>query len=677
MSEANLLQFEPFASAVDPTFWHSLSREKIDVFRLDDQPRDIVGYYQIGKPSDDPPTALSPSRLFINGTAFESHNIPRGALCCPGLLKNTNTIEDYKGLDKVALFRHVAELIWADIESGAAMQDPSLLCRFVLLTYADLKKYKFYYWFGFPALLPPEPITLTSAVSINDVLNETQVECLRSSYNNFRLERAPAGQYAAFFLIRLAKGTVTLGGLDAWEGFTSSADSQVWVGFADPSSLSRNPGWPLRNLLILIKRRWGLSRVQVLCYRESAKGGANNSFVLNLSLPGDLNADCPKFVGWEKNAAGKLAPRMVDLAPLMDPKRLADTAVDLNLKLMRWRVMPSLPLEKIASTKCLLLGSGTLGCYVARSLLGWGVRHITFVDNGRVSFSNPVRQPLFTFDDCLDGGAPKAVAAARNLSKIFPGVTAAGYQLSIPMPGHPVDSDISLRDAGQQLSTLIQEHDAVFLLTDSRESRWLPSVLGASYGKIVINAALGFDTFLVMRHGMRTAPLLESREVDEPLLSKHSLGCYFCNDVVAPTDSMKDRTLDQQCTVTRPGISAMASAMAVELLVSILNHPQGAWAAADTTASPSEPTKEPLGLIPHQIRGFLTHFNNLLVVGQSYDKCTACSAKILKLYEEEGMDFVAKVVASPDYLEEVSGLKELHQETDLLGVDWEADEEDW
>lgn len=40
--------------------------------------------------------------------------------------------------------------------------------------------------------------------------------------------------------------------------------------------------------------------------------------------------------------------------------------------------------------RCLLLGAGTLGCSVARTLLGWGVRRVTFVDNSRVAYSNPV-----------------------------------------------------------------------------------------------------------------------------------------------------------------------------------------------------------------------------------------------------------------------------------------------
>ena len=54
------------------------------------------------------------------------------------------------------------------------------------------------------------------------------------------------------------------------------------------------------------------------------------------------------------------------------------------------------------------------------------------------------------------------------------------------MPGHPVapGSVSEVQADVAKLEKLFDEHDAVFLLMDSRESRWLPTVLGASKQKV-------------------------------------------------------------------------------------------------------------------------------------------------------------------------------------------------
>lgn len=63
---------------------------------------------------------------------------------------------------------------------------------------------------------------------------------------------------------------------------------------------------------------------------------------------------------------------------------------------------------------------------------------------------------------------------------------ATGYNIHIPMPGYTVGESLK-KQATQSIKTieeLIESHDVIFMLTDSRESRWLPTMLAAAHDKV-------------------------------------------------------------------------------------------------------------------------------------------------------------------------------------------------
>jgi ubiquitin-like modifier-activating enzyme ATG7 len=161
----------------------------------------------------------------------------------------------------------------------------------------------------------------------------------------------------------------------------------------------------------------------------------------------------------------------------------------------------------------------------------------------------------------------------------------------------------------------------IYLVTDSRESRWLPTVLSSVHNKICLTIALGFDTFVCMRHGLN--PFLHQDQINGS-----RLGCYFCGDIVAPLNSLKDRTLDQQCTVSRPGnlqlntnfkaLCTISASYGVELLMSLINHNLKQGAQANENLRDCD--QSPLGFIPQQIRGDLTTFNVQTLFGQAFQR---------------------------------------------------------
>lgn len=424
------------------------------------------------------------------------------------------------------------------------------------------------------------------------------------------------------------------------------------------------------------------------------------------------------------------------------------TSTDLNLSLMKWRLLPELNKASLQNCRVLLLGAGTLGCFVSRCLLAWGMQNITLVDNGKVSFSNLTRQPLYDIYDAVSsnyaipsdrssvGGihyvrplgeqgsqdvghgvsgpdgiraSYKALAAADSLRRIQPAARISGVVMSIPMPGsdsnpkiketpilvtaapgvslfptayssspsqnaqssessaNPANVDADTTTHLDALAHLIRSHDAVFLLTDSRESRWTPTFLGGLFNVPTFTVALGFDSLIVVRHGLSNAASAKPDSPKSFIASNQStLGCYFCIDPYAVPGTNRrilneslddihwmddeptalsmgagesglppvtpdasagafDPSMDQKCTVTRPAVAPIASAMAVELLVSLLHHPDGFHAAHETGDGIGSSTKSPLGICPHIFRFFLSHYLPIQGVVAQSKQCSACS----------------------------------------------------
>ena len=82
----------------------------------------------------------------------------------------------------------------------------------------------------------------------------------------------------------------------------------------------------------------------------------------------------------------------------------------------------------------------------------------------------------------------------------------------------------------------------------------------------------------------------------------------------------------------------------------------------------------------------------MLIEGQAYDKCTACSSvvshnkgtdnasadgQVVEEYKKEGFKMMLRAFNDTDYLEKLTGLDELHKESEAImdDVDWDEGSE--
>ncbi len=162
-----------------------------------------------------------------------------------------------------------------------------------------------------------------------------------------------------------------------------------------------------------------------------------------------------------------------------------------------------------------------------------------------------------------------------------------------------------------------------------------------------MSVALGFDSYLVKVH--------------------NRAACYFCVDTDAPSDGKKFRSLDQQCTVTRPGLAPIAAGVASELFASYVQAEGGLQALrskgnddnVNGISSDARATESVLGSLPDQIRGFLHNWTTTSGTTEKSDKCPACSKAVVEAFADDMVGFVDAVCRDASVIERVCGLTDL------------------
>ncbi|CBZ23613.1 putative ubiquitin activating E1 enzyme [Leishmania mexicana MHOM/GT/2001/U1103] len=713
------LTFSDLQLSIDVGFWEQLRQLKLTEWRLEEPHASLAGVIRANV-SDR--VFLTPANLVhLSAGSLGPSTLTQVAadnaadvvsVQVQGTVKSFNFAEELNALNlRNALLSIVAKTLlgpavalYASAEEEADAWGNMPFATLCMFTYIDAKAYSFFHWEAFPSTAIESAVLVDCLVLGASPALPFSADAAQAMHRHgTSLLRQKPERACNPFLAVCTNDSVEFISFSptAFVTATATKGDSVVVCLFDFSDAVGSISLPVRNVITCL--RLAVPSLTTLRLYALRSGGTEKSVFVKLEfdaieeslvtslrerLTGASFADLArvkwkeefpslKASGWRKKKIESL-----DLGAFINPVQRADSDSRFNLELMKWRVLPSLALDQIARCKALLLGTGTLGCNVARNLLMWGVRDLTLVDRGRVSFSNLARQSLFTFEAAKDGKT-KVDAAAEAIRAIIPSAVVRPVPLTIHMPGHRIDEAKADKALGEihRLEELIAESDVVFLLTDSREARWVPTIIAAATGTPVINVALGFDTYVVMRHGV---PVQTSRsnavgEDDCRDTLRTPLGCYFCSDIIAPTDSLSFRALDEQCTVTRPAVSSIASAIAVDLLAELYQHPSGFRCPAyrEAATGESDQGRCRLGVIPQQIRGSVFSHTMHHLCGERNPFCTACADALLRAYKEGGSEFLLRCVNSPSFIEEVCGVKALKAkwEADMDATGWSSDEE--
>ena len=192
------LKFLLFSSMIDSTFWYSLSRLKLEHLRLDDAPLELFATFHAELNSSLPALAslnyetlqhIASDKNHQQQQQSSSNNNSEHRLY--GQLKLFNTLAEFSASDKKELIADAGRAIWESItnEERQSEVDGDLerhLSRFLMIAFADLKRYAYHYWCAFPALNFPavcsEDVSLNSGETLRDHFTDVQVASLLRQY---------------------------------------------------------------------------------------------------------------------------------------------------------------------------------------------------------------------------------------------------------------------------------------------------------------------------------------------------------------------------------------------------------------------------------------------------------------------------------------------------------------
>eukprot|EP00485_Elphidium_margaritaceum_P013155 CAMPEP_0202694716 /NCGR_PEP_ID=MMETSP1385-20130828/8507_1 /ASSEMBLY_ACC=CAM_ASM_000861 /TAXON_ID=933848 /ORGANISM="Elphidium margaritaceum" /LENGTH=258 /DNA_ID=CAMNT_0049350615 /DNA_START=21 /DNA_END=793 /DNA_ORIENTATION=+ len=244
------LKFDALLSQVDVTFWQQFGRKKIDDYKLSEEAVPIFGSFTGGIHRSN--VVLRPT-VFVNGEALkkepDSIALTPFHFKIPGQLLNTNKIESFKQLDKKQLLREQAMQIVHDITSNACIENPSLLYRFFIISFADLKKHRYIYWCCFPAIVPKHfKVVQHSRTKWSDYGTDTQRRSLVANFYKFCGDHTM--EQSLLFIVDKQYNVHTL---SSYVNDTALQDDNIAMfGYVDNGNLVDAPSWFLRNILLFI-----------------------------------------------------------------------------------------------------------------------------------------------------------------------------------------------------------------------------------------------------------------------------------------------------------------------------------------------------------------------------------------------------------------------------------------